>query len=58
MDPTGPNTCGECLDLASSTYSPENYPEPPHYGCQCNDPFPEPIITFPIGEGTVIPLEA
>jgi hypothetical protein len=57
-DPTGPNTCGECLDLSSSTYNPDNYPEPPHYGCECNDPFPEPVITFPTGEGTVIPLEA
>jgi hypothetical protein len=58
-DPTGANTCDECWVLADAgPYSPDNFPEPPHYGCQCNDLMAEPTITFPTGEGTVIPLEA
>ena len=57
-DPTGDNTCEECQALADDgPYDPDSYPDPPHYGCQCNDPMADPIIVFPSGDDTVIPLE-
>ncbi len=34
--PAGDNTCDECQELADNgPYLPWEYPEPPHYGCQC-----------------------
>lgn len=34
--PAGANTCDECQDLADDgPYPPEDYPEPPHFGCEC-----------------------
>lgn len=46
--PTGDNTCDECQALADNgPYDPEDFPEPPHYGCQCNDPMADPEIVFP-----------
>jgi hypothetical protein len=58
-NPTGPNTCELCWDAVDEgPYDPENFPEPKHFGDECNDPMGEPIITFPTGEGTAIPLEA
>lgn len=45
---TGDNPCRDCLDLeAAGPYDPENYPEPPHFACCCNDPMAAPVITFP-----------
>lgn len=47
-DPTGPNTCDDCMALvADGPYAPDDFPEPPHFGCQCNDPMPDPVIDFP-----------
>ncbi|MCE7697866.1 MAG: hypothetical protein K8E24_003180 [Methanobacterium paludis] len=43
---TGDNPCPDCLELeADGPY--DELPEPPHFGCQCNDPMAEPIIVFP-----------
>jgi hypothetical protein len=54
-NPTGPNTCGECLDMViDGPYKPDDFPEPVHYGDQCNDPMADPIITFGMGLGTNI----
>lgn len=45
---TGDNPCQDCLDLeADGPYDPENYPEAPHYNCQCNDPMADPILVYP-----------
>lgn len=42
---TGDNTCGDCLDLeAEGPYDPDNFPEVPHYKCECNDPMADPIL--------------
>jgi hypothetical protein len=42
----GENTCGDCEDLeAAGPYLPEDYPEPPHYGCECVPGDPE--LYFP-----------
>jgi hypothetical protein len=42
----GDNTCGDCEDLeAAGPYLPEDYPEPPHYGCECVPGDPE--LYFP-----------
>ncbi|BDZ68589.1 hypothetical protein [Methanobacterium ferruginis] len=40
------NTCEDCLALeANGPYRPDEYPEPPHYGCRC---WPgDPIIVLP-----------
>lgn len=39
------SVCEDCLILeAGGPYSPNNFPEPPHYGCRCNDPMPDPIV--------------
>jgi len=39
------SVCDDCLILeAGGPYSPNNFPEPPHYGCRCNDPMPDPIV--------------
>lgn len=54
-NPTGPNTCDECLAMVDDgPYTPDNFPEPVHYGDQCNDPMADPIITFGTGLGTNI----
>lgn len=58
-NPTGPNTCDECWTAVDDgPYSPEDFPEPKHFGDECNDPMADPIIVFPTGDGTVIPLES
>lgn len=36
-------------------YPPDGYPEPPHFACRCNDPFPEPIRVYP-GRYTMIEI--
>lgn len=42
------SVCEDCQDLEDSgPYPPDEYPEPPHFGCRCNDPFPDPIIAAP-----------
>lgn len=42
------NVCDDCLDLeAGGPYPADNYPESPHYGDRCNEPFPDPIILLP-----------
>jgi|GEM_PF-2807927 len=42
------NVCLDCSDLEEgSPYPANDYPEAPHYGCRCNEPFPDPIIALP-----------
>jgi hypothetical protein len=54
-NPTGPNTCEDCLDkVDEGPYRPEDFPEPVHYGDQCNDPMADPIISFGKDLGTNI----
>jgi hypothetical protein len=56
-NPTGPNTCDDCMaKVDEGPYLPEEFPEPVHYGDQCNDPMAEPVIIFKTGEGA-IPME-
>jgi hypothetical protein len=43
-NPTGPNTCDDCMDMTEELYDPDDFPDPPHFGCQCNDPMAEPEI--------------
>ena len=47
----GDNTCGDCEDIeAAGPYLPDEYPEPPHYGCECIPGDPElyfPTATMP-----------
>jgi hypothetical protein len=58
-NPTGGNTCPDCMDkVDEGPYKPDEFPEPVHFGDQCNEPMADPIIVFPTGEDTVIPLEA
>jgi len=39
------SVCEDCADLESGgPYPADDYPEPPHFGCRCNDPFPDPEI--------------
>lgn len=46
-NPTGDNTCEECMALVEDgPYPVDDFPEPPHFGCQCNDPMADPIIVF------------
>lgn len=41
------NVCDECLELeADGPYPADDYPESPHYGDRCNEPFPDPIIAL------------
>lgn len=36
------NVCNDCLELeANGSYSPDEYPEPPHFGCRCEPGEPE-----------------
>ena len=42
------NVCEDCAELeANGPYPPDEFPEPPHYGCRCNDPMADPVITSP-----------
>jgi hypothetical protein len=34
--------CEDCDSLAGELYLPSDFPEPPHYGCRCNEPMAEP----------------
>jgi hypothetical protein len=41
------NVCDECLELeADGPYPADDYPESPHYGDRCNEPFPDPSIAL------------
>ncbi len=43
------STCDDCWELADKgPYPVDNFPEPPHYGCRCNEEMAEPILV-PIG---------
>ncbi|AEG18647.1 hypothetical protein MSWAN_1636 [Methanobacterium paludis] len=47
-NPTGPNTCDECLQAVDDgPYPADQFPEPIHFGDQCNDPMADPVIVFP-----------
>ena len=44
---TGDNTCDDCMaKVDEGPYKPDEFPEPVHYGDQCNDPMADPIIVF------------
>jgi hypothetical protein len=43
---TGDNPCDECLSLDGELFDPNDFPDPPHFGCQCNDPMADPVIVF------------
>lgn len=40
---TGDNPCDECNALDGELFEPDDFPAPPHFGCQCNDPMADPI---------------
>jgi len=42
--------CDDCEDLRGRVFTPEEFPEPPHYGCRCNDPMSEPELISIAGE--------
>lgn len=47
-NPTGPNTCDDCMAMVDEgPYPPDEFPEPVHFGDQCNDPMADPVIDFP-----------
>ena len=57
-NPTGPNTCDDCMAMVDEgPFEPQNFPPPVHFGDQCNDPMADPIIVFPTGQDSEIPME-
>jgi hypothetical protein len=41
------NVCSDCQDLEDNgPYPADYYPKAPHYGCRCNEPFPDPVISL------------
>lgn len=43
---TGPNPCGDCLALDGELFSPEDFPPPQHFNCECNEPMADPILVL------------
>lgn len=41
---TGSNPCRVCQALGGELFEPDDFPPPPHFGCQCNDPIADPIL--------------
>ena len=54
-NPTGSNTCDDCMQMVDDgPYPVDNFPPPVHTGDQCNDPPADPIIVYGAGLGTNI----
>jgi len=50
----GDNTCEDCLEIeANGPYLPEDYPEPPHYGCECLPGDPIAVQQIDVGSDDV-----
>ena len=43
---TGRNPCRVCWSLDGELFSPEGFPGPPHFHCQCNCPMASPVWVF------------
>ena len=43
---TGRNPCSRCWALNGELFSPEEFPPPQHFHCQCNCPMASPVWVF------------